>query len=936
LIRVALRGLAGRKLRAVLTSLAIVLGVAMISGTYILTDTIDKAFKEIFVESYAGTDIVVTGKPPDISFQGDTPDVPPVDAALLPRIREVDGVEAATGSIVEESAAKILDAEGKVVETEGAPAFGFGIDPAQDRFNPLNLNEGRWMNAPNEVVIDAGTAEDQNFSIGDTIRVASLEAVRAFRLVGIARYGEVQSIGSATFTVFTIPTAQELFDRRGRFDAISAAAATGVEPDQLVEQIEPLLPETAQVQTAEEQAEDDSAEVAEFTTFIRYFLLAFAGIALFVGAFVIFNTLSITVAQRIREFATLRTIGASRRQLLTSVIVEALAIGILASIIGLGLGYALAKGLNWLFVQLNIDLPQTGTVFAARTVIVALAVGIIVTLLASLVPAMRATRVPPIAAVREGSTLPPGRLAPFVPYIALGVIALSLALLGYSMFADDLGTARRLLSMAAGVLGLFIGVALVSRYAVPPLARLLAPIARFLMFVFRIIFFPLLLGYWLFTTALGSEELSGARKALYLVLGILLLLVTLPLLLIWLLVKWVLGALGAVELDWPAEFPNPLAEPATREIASENATRNPARTAATAAALMIGIALVAFVAVLAEGFRVSNSEAIREQVKADYVLTSTSGFEPFVAAAGEAAAATPGIEMATDVRSEVASVAGGGKYVTGIEPDKITQAYTFDWVEGSDDVLKSFDEFSAIIDDDFADEHNLEVGDRFNLVAPDGKSTPLEVKAIYNPPPFYPLLGSVSILKDRFDQLFERPRNQFTFVNVPGGPSDEASASLAAAVADFPDAKVQTRQDWIQLQEDDLNDFLGLLYVMLALSVIISLFGMVNTLVLSVFERTRELGMLRAVGMTRRQVKRMIRYESVITALIGGTLGLPLGIFLALLVTRALSQFEVQFRVPYTELIIFAIIAVIVGVIAAVFPARRASRLNVLQALQYE
>ena len=859
MIRVALRGLAGRKLRAVLTSLAIVLGVAMISGTYILTDTIDKAFKEIFVESYQGTDVVVSGKAADVSFQGDTPDVPAVDAGLLPRIRELDGVEAAAGSIIEESAAKILADDGKVVETEGAPSFGFGIDPAEDRFNPLNLNEGRWMNAPDEVVIDAGTASDQDFAIGDTIRIASLQAVRPFRLVGIARYGEVESIGSATFSVFTIPTAQELFDRRGKLDAISAAAEPGVEPEELVTRIEPLLPETAQVQTADEQAEDDSSEIAEFTTIIRYFLLSFAAIALFVGAFVIFNTLSITVAQRIREFATLRTIGASRRQLLTSVIVEALAIGIIASLVGLALGYGLAKGLNWLFVQLNIDLPQTGTVFALRTVIVAIGVGLVVTLLSALVPALRATRVPPIAAVREGATLPPGRLAPFVPYIAVVVTALSVALLAYSMFVDDLGTARRLLSMAAGVLGLFVGVALVSRYTVPPLARVLSPIARFLMFVFRIIFFPLLLGYWLFTTALGSERLSAGTKALYLILGILLLLVTLPLLILWLVAKWVLGVLGAVQLDWPSEFPNPFAEPAPRELASENATRNPARTAATAAALMIGIALVAFVAVLAEGFRVSNSEAIRDQVKADYVLTSTSGFEPFVAGAGEAAAATPGIELATDVRSEVASVAGGGKYVTGIEPNKITQAYNFDWVEGSDDILQSFDGFSAIIDDDFAEEHDLAIGDRFNLVTPEGKSSPLEVKGIYNPPPFYPLLGSVSILKDKFDELFERPRNQFTFVNVPGEANDATGAALTEAVADFPDAKVQTRQEWIQLQEDDLNDFLGLLYVMLALSVIISIFGMINTLVLSVYERTRELGMLRAVGMTRRQVRRMIR-----------------------------------------------------------------------------
>jgi ABC-type antimicrobial peptide transport system permease subunit len=936
LIRVALKGLAGRKLRAVLTSFAIVLGVAMVSGTYVLTDTIDKAFEEIFVDSYRGTDAVVTGQEADISFQGDTAEVPSVPANLLERIREVDGVEAATGSIVEESAAKILDPEGKVVETEGAPSFGFGLDPSQDRFNPLNLLDGTWPNSPDEVVIDSGTANDQEYGVGDTVRIASLKAVRPFQIVGIARYGEVESLGSATFSVFTIPTAQELFDRENSFDTIQAGAEPGVTPEQLVERIAPLLPENAQVQTADEQADDDSGEISEFTSFFRYFLLAFAGIALFVGAFVIFNTLSITVAQRTREFATLRTIGASRRQLLSSVIVEALAVGVLASLIGLGLGYGLAEGLNWLFVQLNIDLPQTGTVVATRTIVVALTVGIVVTLLASVVPALRATRVPPIAAVREGATLPPGRLAPFTPYIALVVVALAVALLSYAMFVDDVRTLHRLLSIAGGVLALFIGVAMLSSKAVPPLSIILSPVARLLMFVFRIVFFPLLLGYWLFTTALGQEDISGARQGVYLTAGVVLLLLTLPILLLWLFVKWVLGVLGWMQLDWPTEFPHPLAEPAARQIASENSRRNPGRTAATAAALMIGIALVAFVAVLAEGFRVSNSEAINEQVQADYVLTSTSGFEPFVAAAGEAVARTPGIELATDVRSEIGQVSGSGKYVTGIDPERITQVYRFDWIEGSDAVLGQLGGFGAIIDDDFADEEDLGIGDRFDLVTPDGEQTLLEVKGIYNPPPFYPLLGSVSIAQSRFDLLYDRPRNQFTFVNVPGDPSESTKTALVAAAADFPDAKVQTRDEWIQLQEDDLAGFLNLLYVLLALSVIVSIFGMVNTLVLSVFERTRELGMLRAVGLTRRQARRMIRHESVITSLIGAALGLPLGVFLALLVTEALSQFEVQFRVPWFELALFAVISAIVGIVAAVFPARRAARLNVLQALQYE
>ena len=242
----------------------------------------------------------------------------------------------------------------------------------------------------------------------------------------------------------------------------------------------------------------------------------------------------------------------------------------------------------------------------------------------------------------------------------------------------------------------------------------------------------------------------------------------------------------------------------------------------------------------------------------------------------------------------------------------------------------------AIISDDLADKKDLAVGDTFVLLTPNGKRTELVVKGIYSPPPFFPMLGNVSIPQTLFDSIIDRPRNSFVFVNVPGEPTAATTASLEAAVKDFPDAKVQTRVAWIDQQDEDFNSFLNFLYILLALSVIISLVGMVITLLLSVHERTRELGMLRAVGMTRRQVRRMIRHESVITALIGAALGLPLGIFLAILMTKALSQFEVQIAIPYVQLIVFAVVAIVVGILAAILPARRAARLNVLNALQYE
>jgi putative ABC transport system permease protein len=375
---------------------------------------------------------------------------------------------------------------------------------------------------------------------------------------------------------------------------------------------------------------------------------------------------------------------------------------------------------------------------------------------------------------------------------------------------------------------------------------------------------------------------------------------------------------------------------AAGRLARGNSVRNPGRTASTAAALMIGVALVTFVATLANGMKASNRKAIEEQVAADYVVTSQDGFTPFVAAAGDAIADSPDAELVANVRSDLGKLNGKSLYVTGIEPDTILQAYNFDWKTGDDAAARNLGSGQAIVDATFAEDNSIAAGDTVTLLTPRDEKLRLDVVGLYEPPPFYPLLGGIAVTTATFDDAYERPRNQFTFVNVPGGPTPTTTASLKRAVADFPDANVRTREAWITSQDEDFNQFLIMLYVLLALSVIVSVFGMVNTLVLSVFERTRELGMLRAVGMTRRQARRMVRHESVITALIGAALGLPLGIFLAALVTQALSQFDVRFSIPWGQLVFFAAVAVVVGIIAAIMPARRAARLNVLRALQYE
>jgi putative ABC transport system permease protein len=855
-IRVALRGMAGRKLRAILTAIAIVLGVAMMSGAFVLTDTIDKAFKTIFAESYAGTDAVVTGKETGISFEGESAEAPPVPEGILERVQQVDGVEVATGS-VQDLQTKLLRPDGEPIDTGNSPSFAFGIEtgPEVDRFNPLDLVEGRWAAGSGEVVVDQGTADDEKLKIGDRIGVAALGPAEQFEIVGIAKYGELSTIGSATFAILDLPTAQRLLGKEGQLDAVQAAAEQGVTPDELTGRIAAELGGDVTVRTGTEQANEESGEITTFTKIIRYFLLSFAGIALFVGAFVIFNTLSITVAQRIREFATLRTIGASRRQILASVVIEALVIGLSASIVGLFSGLGLAVGLTELFKLFDLELPQANTVFATRTIVVSLLVGTVVTLVAGLFPALRATRVPPIAAVREGATLPRGRFARFAPYVASAIVALAVLALSYGTLADDIATSDRFFMLGAGVLALFVGVAMLSSRLVKPLAKLVGiPARRF---------------------------------------G---------------------GTAG--------------------QLAEGNAQRNPGRTAATAAALMIGIALVTFVAVLAQGLRVSNSDAIERQIQADLIVTSQDGYSEFPAAVGDAAESVPEVVTVSHVRQDIAEIEGSGGNLTGLD-EAINEVYDFRWDQGSDDLLTELGDEGAVLPNNVAEDNGLAVGDTLTVRSADGEGKDFVVRGIYEGSPFYPLLGTASISKAAFDALYERPRNRFTLLSLSRDP-EAAKPTIEAALDDFADTRVQTRQEWIDKEDREIQRFLLFLYVLLALSVIISLFGMVNTLALSVFERTRELGMLRAVGMTRWQVRGMVTHESVITALIGAALGLPLGIFLALLVTRALAQYDLQFAIPAFSLLSFVVVAIVAGLLAAILPARRAARLNVLRALQYE
>src|SRR3954464_2212523 len=455
MIAVALKGLAGRKVRALLTALAVVIGVTMVSGTLVLTDTIQKAFDGIFGASYAQTDAVIAGKEIVKGSQSGAATVP---AALLAKVRALPEVAGAGGAIapIASNRAEIFGRDGKALGSGGAPRYGLGNDASLPQFSPLKLKTGQWPEGPGQVALDADTAAGQHFKVGDRVTVATLGAKHRYEVTGIATFGGLNTLGGATIAIWDLPTAQTLLDKRGRFDGISIAAKDGTSAAELIRAVQPLVPASLEVKNSEEQAAADAKDTNVIVKAIRYFLLGFGAIALFVGAFVIFNTLSITVARGTRELATLRTLGASRKQVMRSVVIEGVVIGLLASVIGLFAGFGLAKLLS----AVGGELPEAGMVFALRTVFISLALGTGIRVLASIVPARRPTRVPPIAAVREGSTLPPSRFAAHSLKVAVVVIVASVAAICVAIFAGGLATIAVVLLLGIGILALFVGVAL--------------------------------------------------------------------------------------------------------------------------------------------------------------------------------------------------------------------------------------------------------------------------------------------------------------------------------------------------------------------------------------------------------------------------------------------------------------------------------------------
>ena len=850
MLRLIVRGLWARKLRTVLTSIAIVLGVAMVAGTFILTDQINAAFDDIFETGNSKIDAVVSRQTEFDSFE----DVlPPLPESTIAQVARVDGVEHAEGQI---QATGQLVVDGDIIEAQGAPALVFSN--VDESINPNVPLEGRLPENPGEVAVIKDTADQEDLSVGQPgIALATKAGTQPVTLVGIFRYGDVESIGGATVVLTTFRDAQRWFEREGQTSLVFASAEDGVSANQLADRIRAAMPDSVKVETAQENADAQSEDIAgEISGFLTPALLTFAGVALFVGAFIIFNTFSITVAQRVREFGMVRALGATRGQTLRNVVGEAFVVGVVASLIGLAAGVGIAIGIQALFDAIGFGLPAASIEIRPRTVIVALLVGVVVTVVAAVGPALRATRVPPIAAVQEGATLPPGRFSRISPYLAAVLLVGGILLFVYGL-SGDLGATQALQVLALGAVLVFIGVGMLSRFIIRPLARVIgAPI----------------------------EAVAGT----------------------------------------------------TGRLARANATRNPARTAATAAALMIGVGLVTFVAIFAAGLKESFTGAIDRVIQGDLIL-QTDNFETFPAAVGDVIRDVPGVAVVELIRfPEVRTDPGGTQFLNTIGPATAPQVFDFDWQgDGSNELFARLGTNGALIETNLAKSSGLRTGDRFTVTTNRGNRGAFTVLGEYRDPV---LFTGITVSNAAADRLDIPPDPSVGVVKFePGTDAAAVQRTVADRVEEqFPIVNVQSNAEFKEDFESQVDQLLALLYALLAISLIISLFGIVNALVLSIYERTREIGMLRAIGTTQRQMRSIVRYESIITAVIGGVLGILIGVLFAWVLSRGLADQGIEFSLPIVTLVVFLVLAILAGILAAALPARRAARLNPLDALHHE
>ena len=882
MFQVALKDLMARKRRLVTTGLAVVLGIAFLTGTRVLSTVLEDSIDSLISDVYEGMDAVV--RSPEVQDLGFGQEVrAPVAANAVDRVAEVDGVRVARG-VVEAPSVQLIGSDGKVVGSNfGPPTLVYNwLD--DERLQPGVLTEGREPRTEDEVALDFATAESGGYEVGDTVTVSAPEGPETFELVGLMGLGEDGSRSSgARVLVFVTPVAQRLAQMPDQFNFIAAAAEDGVGEDELAERLGEALPQLQTV-TGTAFTEESSEAIAQFVNVLSTFVSVFGYIALFVAAFIIYNTFSILVAQRTRETALLRAIGAGRRQVLVATILEAALVGLIASLLGLALGVVLATGLKAAVGRLFTVEPGVPSLPAAA-IVTALVVGVGVTVLSAVVPAWRSSKVPPVAAMSEVSI---DRSRVSRARLVWGTIFLVVGIALFTLGVTDTGP-NPLAEFGAGAALVLIAVAVV-------LGPLIAsPVSRFL-----------------------------ARP---------------------------FGRRGRV----------------TSRLAGENAARNPKRTAATAAALTIGVTLVTLIAVVANSVKTSVDAAVNERFDADFVVAAdvTSFSVGVPKGAEEQIRELPNVELTSAVRFSFFRLLDEfGKQKAAErpaeEPTNLPAGAPDEAPEGQDDFALGIDPatFFEVIDSGeltgspedmgpdtiatraaVAEERGWEIGDRIPVYFAATGEQELELVLTFEED-----AGQGSYLVPA--ETLQRNGLPFfdfdvaVYIQADDRATDAELAELRSQLEDIvagsPSVQVQDLEEYAEAQTGPLDTILAVIYGLLGLAVVIALIGIANTLTLSVLERTRELGLLRAVGMSRRQLRRTIMGESTIIAVFGTLMGLVIGIVFSIALSVVIAAEDpglFRYALPYGQLVVITVVAAIAGVLAAVLPARRAAKLDVLDAI---
>ncbi|GIF47860.1 putative ABC transport system permease protein [Asanoa ferruginea] len=845
MLRATLKSLMARKVRLVLSGLAVVLGVMFVAGSFVLTDTLSRSFDSIFSDVYSQTDVTVKGKPKVEVGEMDGETVPATipasavdDVAALPGVAQAQGVVAADG-------ARLIGSNGKVVASSGPPRIGENWVGENDM---IKLREGRGPTADDEIVINVGLAEAAKVKVGDQVGVLTLEPKKMFTIVGTFGYsGDRDSIGGANEVAFTNPVAQKLMlGETGVFSSIDVRATDGTSPAELKQRVAGALGADYTVRTGDEAAADDAKGLKGFLGFFNNILLGFAGIALFVGIFLIINTFSIVVAQRTKELALLRAIGAGRRQVINSVLTEAVIVGLVASVIGLGAGIGVGALLAYLFSTFSGGLTLAGLGVPPAAIIASFAVGLVVTVIAAIVPAIRASRIPPIAAMQDVAT--PDRPLTRVTVIGAVVTAIAAALLAVGLFGSG-----SLLLVAGGVLLAFIGVALLT----PLLSR---PVVGLLGRVFA----------W-----------------------------SVP------------GKLGRL-----------------------NSGRNPRRTAITAAALMVGIALVTSVGVIVSSAKTSIASAVESTDAQLIIMGEQNSPQPptFDPAVIDRAKQVPGVREVVGVASDLATVNGKREFVTSVtDAAPVQSMWHSTAVAGS---ISAQGPDQVIVNEQSATDNGWSIGSVLTVQLPRGEQHRYTVSGIA---PTDKSIGEI-MLPAAAMRDFAQPAPFAGYIRLDDGTSvASVQPQIEALVADSPEVSVVDQAAYIEQQKGQVNQILIMIQILLALAILIAVLGIINTLALSVMERTRELGLLRAIGLSRAATTWMITVEAVVISVFGALLGVVVGTGLGAAVVRALrDQGFTDFTLPWGTMLLYLGVAALVGVVAAILPSIRAARLNVLGAIAHE